>query len=165
MSKALEFRSRDTKFAVTIPGLQVKSLLNFACQAGRKETGGILVGYYSTKLDRAHVTIVSAPPPDSRAGGWSFQRGVRGLASWLGELWTAPARTYYLGEWHFHPYASPEASGHDRQQMRDISASADYRCPEPLLLILGGDPNGAWEPRVYVFPTAQAEPSDLRRVE
>lgn len=165
MNKALEFRSRDTRFAVRIPGPQVKSLLKFAREAGRRETGGILVGYYSTKLDCAHVTEVSAPPSDSKAGGWSFERGVRGLAKQLSTLWNASTRTYYLGEWHFHPYASPEASGDDRRQMRAISVNDDYRCPEPLLLILGGDPNSAWDARAYVFPVTQAGPSELRRVD
>jgi hypothetical protein len=77
---------------------------------------------------------------------------VSGVERWLAKLWSAPQRTYYLGEWHFHPYASPEASATDAAQMRTIATSAGYRCPEPLLLVLGGDPNGDWKLRAYVFP-------------
>lgn len=164
MKKTLEFESHDKRFALTIPGPQVRALLGFARRAGRRETGGLLVGYYGAQLDRAHVTVVSPPPPDSRASGWSFERGVRGLTSWLADLWSSPTQRYYLGEWHFHPHASPEASRDDRRRMVGISANKGYRCPEPLLLILGGDPNARWEARAYVFPAAQPEASELRRV-
>jgi hypothetical protein len=68
----------------------------------------------------------------------------------LEKLW--PKKDYYLGEWHFHPHAAAEPSGTDIGQMIEISTSTKYRCPEPLLLILGGDPNGSWHIRVFVFP-------------
>jgi integrative and conjugative element protein (TIGR02256 family) len=148
----LVFRSRDYRFGLTLGQAQVRTLLRFTRTAGAKETGGVLVGRYSEELDLAYITQVSAPPRDSKAGGYSFERGYQGLQAWLLKLWRAPEPTYYLGEWHFHPYASPEASGPDREQMRSIAASASYACPEPVLLILGGDPKGAWDVRAYVFP-------------
>jgi integrative and conjugative element protein (TIGR02256 family) len=151
MSLALAFRSADGRFGFVVPALQVRALLRFARKARHAETGGILVGSYSATLDCAHVTGVSAAPKDSKASGWSFERGVRGLERWLLKLWNVPQRSYYLGEWHFHPHASPEASLRDRTQMAAISQNPSYRCPEPLLLILGGDPNHIWNVRAYVF--------------
>jgi hypothetical protein len=36
--------------------------------------------------------------------------------------------------------------------MADVATDPAYRCTEPLLLILGGDPRKDWEVRAYVFP-------------
>src|SRR5262249_3629493 len=94
----------------------------------------------------------------------TFERGVDGLAAWLATLWRAPRKTYYLGEWHYHPHASPDASPQDRAQMITFSRNLAYACPEPLLVIVGGDPDGAWDARAYVFPVREGCIS-LRRVE
>lgn len=152
MSEVLEFWSEDRCFGLLLGRAQVQSLLRFTRKAHAEETGGVLVGRYSEALDCAEVTRVSAPPRDSKANRCSFERGSDGLGAWLLKLWGARARTYYLGEWHFHPYASAEASARDRAQMRSIATSARYACPEPVLLILGGDPRGVWDARAYVFP-------------
>jgi hypothetical protein len=111
------------------------------------------VGHYGEGLDWALVTKVSAAPRDSMAGRYSFERGVQGLERWLKRLWKAPRRAYYLGEWHFHPHGSAAASAHDRAQMTAISRSPAYRCPEPVLLIVGGDPGSSWRASAYVFPS------------
>ena len=122
------------------------------CQAAEgKETGGVLVGYYMPTLDCAVVTEVSGPPADSRASRTRFQRGVRGLKQWLTSLWNRSQRRYYLGEWHFHPYAAPCPSGDDCNQMCKIAASPEYHCPEPLLIIVGGNPGNDWSLSVHVF--------------
>ena len=57
-----------------------------------------------------------------------------------------------LGEWHFHPGARPVPSDTDLRQIREISESPDYSCPEALLVIIGGDPARAWEVGVYMSP-------------
>ncbi len=152
MVEALDLGSADRRFGLSLGKPQVRSLLRLTRAAGTKETGGILVGRYNDGLDRAEVLTVSRPPRDSKAGRYHFECGTEGLEAWLLKLWRSPARTYYLGEWHFHPYASAEASAHDRAQMRAIARDTRYACPEPVLLILGGDPRNAWQVRAYVFP-------------
>jgi integrative and conjugative element protein (TIGR02256 family) len=151
MKPTLTFRSSDGRFGLLLDEHRVEELLRFTRRAARRETGGVLVGYYENTLDRACVTQVSPPPRGSHASGWTFERGAAGLREWLASLWNAPRRRYYLGEWHFHPRASPEASGQDRAQMMAFAASREYACPEPVLLILGGDPRDAWDVRAYVF--------------
>jgi integrative and conjugative element protein (TIGR02256 family) len=163
MMPTLTFRSSDGRFGLLLDEHRAEELLRFARRAGRRETGGVLVGYYEHTLDRACVTQVSAPPPGSRGSGWTFERGSAGLREWLASLWNARRRTYYLGEWHFHPRASPEASGQDRAQMMALAASREYACPEPVLLILGGDPRDSWDMRAYVFPVRERG-IELRRV-
>lgn len=152
MSESLDLWSTDRRFGLSLGQAQVRTLLRFTRSAGAKETGGVLVGRYNDRFNRAEVRTVSSPPRDSKAGWCHFERGSAGLEVWLLKLWRARARTYYLGEWHFHPYASAEASAHDRAQMRAIAADTRYACPEPVLLILGGNPRGAWNALAYVFP-------------
>jgi integrative and conjugative element protein (TIGR02256 family) len=125
-------------------------MLDLAAKALPNETGGILVGRYTKELDYAVVSEASAPPSDSRAGRTWFTRGVRGLRRLLSRLWKQ--RTYFLGEWHFHPHAAPDPSGVDLEQLGTIASSKDYQCAAPLLVIIGGDPNDTWTLRAFVLP-------------
>jgi hypothetical protein len=36
--------------------------------------------------------------------------------------------------------------------MSRIADTVHYRCPEPVLLIVGGDPPAKWNLKAYVFP-------------
>jgi len=74
-------------------------------------------------------------------------RGVKGLETLLKRFWSK--NEYYLGEWHYHPNASASPSMQDISQMKEISRSIHYQCPEPVLLIIGGDYN-EYEIRVFV---------------
>lgn len=56
----------------------------------------------------------------------------------LDELWRRSKRRYYLGEWHFHPGGAAEPGPTDTEQMAKIMQSASYKCPEPVLLLVGG---------------------------
>lgn len=114
-----------------------------ACaRASGRETGGILVGHYTDALDCAVVTRASRAPSDSKRGATWFVRGVRGLQRWISRLWHEGR--YYLGEWHSHPGTDPTPSAIDIAQMRAIAGSSLYRCPEPILVIVGGGPRGGW---------------------
>lgn len=144
-----EFRSVDRRFGMKLPEAELDRMLAFCKKAGDQETGGILVGTYSQDLCYAIVKAASAAPEDSVGGATWFQRGVCGLQRWLNGLWSS--RTYYLGEWHFHPSAAPNPSGTDVSEMGQIAAKESYNCPEPILLILGGDPAREWRIRVFVF--------------
>lgn len=125
-------------------------MLSLCSKAKQNETGGILAGHYSGEHDWAEVTDVTGPPEDSRSGRTWFRRGVRGLQQLINQFWNRD-RSYYLGEWHYHPHAEPSPSRTDIVQMKEISQSERYQCPEPILLILGGDPDVEPKLRVFVF--------------
>lgn len=136
----MKFSSKDQRFKVVVSSTVLEQMVYYAKCSKRIETGGILIGAYSADLDCAMVSLASGPPSDSKAGQTWFYRGVKGLDKLLKKCF-ANAGTYYLGEWHFHPFASPSPSGQDLAQMKIIASDLRYNCPEPIMLILGGDPS------------------------
>jgi integrative and conjugative element protein (TIGR02256 family) len=146
-----EFRSEIGAFGVTI-GSDTLARILMACRRSLlEETGGILVGYYTDTLDCAVVTDASKRPPDSSSGRTWFTRGTVGLQGWLNGLWRRRNRRYYLGEWHFHPGGAAEPSPTDIEQMVKIAHVASYKCPEPVLMLVGGSADNHSDVRVYVF--------------
>ena len=144
-----QFRSPDKRIGVQITDAEMSRIIKQCGQAGRKETGGILVGRYTPNHDFAVVTAASNAPKDSRAGGTWFSRGVDGLQHWLNGLWKS--KSYYLGEWHFHPFALATPSGDDVAEMKLIANTESSHCPEPILMIVGGNPNTDRHVKVFVY--------------
>ena len=127
-------------------------------------TGGILVGRYSDDHSVAIVREATPPPPDSRQGHSWFSRGVSGLRDMLSKRWRDRERTYYVGEWHFHPADDIVPSAADFAQVIQIGHAKKYKCKEPLLIILGaGRIDGDHQFRIFVFP-AGTDPSELLSV-
>jgi len=151
----LKFKTLDGVFSLSVDYSIVEKILNLCKIAPNVETGGILVGQYNTDHDAALVTDISGPPEDSRKTHSTFFRGVKGLQIWLNHIWRSN-REYYLGEWHYHPFASAEASSVDIHQLKENSENGPLVCPEPVLLIIGGDPNSQWVARAYIYPKGQS---------
>jgi integrative and conjugative element protein (TIGR02256 family) len=151
----LEFWSDDRRYGLRVGGPHINRLLELCAESGPSETGGIFIGEYSAAHDCAIVTGVTAAPPDSRSGRTWFVRGVRGLQKMINRYWQRERR-YYLGEWHFHPLGSPIPSRTDIDQMKEIACSEQYHCPEPVLLIISGDPVGEWRAGAFVFRRRQS---------
>ena len=99
-----------------------------------KETGGILIGYYSTSLRNVYINEFGDAPEDSQSGFSYFIRGVKGLRNYLKTKWNLN-NEYYLGEWHFHPANVKEPSATDIFQMKIISVDERFNCKEPILII------------------------------
>lgn len=155
--------SADGRFGVEIQPGALRRALALCERAGTSETGGVIIGRYTASLDCAVVTELRGPPKDSRAGPTWFVRGAQGLADYLRTLWVRERR-YYLGEWHFHPRASARPSAQDVAQMQEIARDERYRCPEPLLLIIGGSPPSHHELAAFVaLATKSLTPLDRRR--
>jgi integrative and conjugative element protein (TIGR02256 family) len=143
--------SRDRKFGLSLKESLLLEGLKECTDSASQETGGILVGYYTPTHDCAVVTALSGPPEDSIHGPRLFERGTKGIQRWISRLWREQ-RHFYLGEWHFHPGGAPVPSSDDREQMKRLSKDKKLKCPEPILLIIGGNPQGAWTANAYVFP-------------
>lgn len=146
--------SKDRKFGLSLKESLMLEGLKECTDSGFHETGGILVGYYTPAHDCAIVTILSGPPEDSIRGPRLFIRGTKGVQRWISHLWRKQ-RHFYLGEWHYHPGGAPDPSQDDREQMQKFSKDRKLKCPEPILLIIGGNPKGAWTVNAHVFPADQ----------
>ena len=158
-AQGLERWTVDRRFGIRIPAGCLNRIIKLSQKADRVETGGILVGRYVSTHHCAEVTDVSGAPSDSKHSVSRFLRGILGLQRWLNRLWSKNG-TYYLGEWHYHPYAEAVPSSMDEDEIEDIAKSANYQCPEPLLLIVGGDPHHDWHWRAFVW-TADARLTEL----
>lgn len=132
----------------------VLNFLEFECsKVNGRETGGILLGYYSDDSSTAIITEATIPPRDSSCGYNWFQRGIAGLKSLLIHRWkNSSRRIFYIGEWHFHPAQMVIPSSEDYKQMQEISNSENYQCKEPIMLIIGNRINSTRHIRVFVFP-------------
>jgi len=134
-------------------------------KANGRETGGILIGYYSDDRSTAMVTEATAPPIDSSYGYNWFQRGISGLKSLLIGHWKNSSRKiFYIGEWHYHPARMVVPSDEDYKQMREISNSENYQCKEPIMLIIGNRINDTRQIRAFVFPRGR-KPSEYHPTE
>jgi integrative and conjugative element protein (TIGR02256 family) len=144
-------RTSDGTYGLQIEEPVLRALDQMCRDAGVIETGGVLVGRYSADLAVAIVREATPPPTDSRRGRSWFERGVAGLRDMLWQRWRSKERSYYLGEWHFHPAPRVEPSSDDFAQMARIAEAEGYDCKEPLLVILGaGQKGGRREMRAFV---------------
>jgi integrative and conjugative element protein (TIGR02256 family) len=115
------------------------------------ETGGILVGYYSSTLRTATAVLATPPPSDSKHGPTNFERGTNGLKQLLAACKKQTPPLHYLGEWHTHPAYNARASSTDIRQMDCFSFRRLYGAKSPLLLVVGGIPpdNLEWRASVH----------------
>lgn len=146
------YKSADKLFGLDINAKFIDGILACVQKAGKKETGGILIGSYNEQRDIAIVTKITGPTIDSKSGRTWFNRGTKGLQKLLNNAWQL--NQYYLGEWHFHPNASPDPSFCDQTQMIRIATCQQYKCPEPLLLIIGGS---LMDYRIKIFVVVEAK--------
>lgn len=160
----MRWRTVDGQYALIVGSRCWKRIEHECARSRHLETGGILIGYYTPDNSTAMVTGASSPPKDSKRGPTWFQRGVAGLSSVLRRLWYHPRRSYYIGEWHYHPSVSVKPSRDDIVQMVKISESTDYQCKEPIMLVVGEAVNGRRLARALVFP-AGTPPVEMRFLE
>lgn len=146
----LIFTSRNQSLKVVIPKTVLNEIHRFCKSSYPNETGGILVGFYTEQYNSAIISKLIPAPQDSKSGPTWFERGIKGVKRKLDQLWYKK-NEYYIGEWHYHPDSSSNLSNQDVKQMSDISSNDNYKCPEPILLIVGGRQK-SWEYSTYVFP-------------
>ena len=145
-------KTEDGVYGLVLEEQVQRELIRVCTKSGELETGGILIGYYTDDLSTAVVNEVSSPPTDSVRGFSSFSRGVVGLSRLLKRRWNSANRTYYLGEWHYHPVMQIKPSCIDMAQMLAIQADSKYYCNEPILLIVGKMHEEELRARAFVFP-------------
>ena len=146
---ATRFIAPDESLAVDIAPAALAGIFKACSATGKLETGGVLLGRYSDFGDRVRVLEGTGPPSDSQRSAFAFVRGVAGLTKRFRRAWDRGI--YYVGEWHLHPSAAPDPSPMDIRQISEVSRDPDYRCPHPVLVVIGGNPQVEWSVAVQVI--------------
>lgn len=155
MKSKLILHTEDGRFELWILQSPWRSIVEECDRSGALETGGILVGFHRDNQSIAVVNEAVMKPIDSSVGPNWFKRGVAGLRGFLKQRWGQKERSFYLGEWHYHPAEVVEPSQTDIIQMMRISEDPSYSCREPLMLIVGKSRRGQRQARVFVFPQGE----------
>lgn len=151
---------KEGEFAVSIAQEYIEVMVKCIRASRIRETGGVLIGYYTEDLKNAVVCEVTGPPSDSQAGRYWFKRGVKGLKALFQKVWKE--KQYYLGEWHFHPLGTTNPSPQDYWQMLDIASSHNYCCPEAIMIIIAGNAdNYVIEPFLTIRKEKRTYPMEL----
>lgn len=134
----LVFYNSDTNLKIELPIEQLELLHSLCDESNPYETGGIIIGKYSDDGSTALISEIINAPDDSIKKKTYFKRGINGLQKKLDSIW---GKSYYLGEWHYHPNSSPAPSRSDIEQMISLSNNIKLHCPEPILIVIGGNKN------------------------
>ena len=125
--------------------------------AGRRETGGCLLGRYTPDGRGLRVTRHVPRPPDSVGGLWNFTRGTAGLDDAVAAASRASGgHDGYVGEWHSHPRGHPSPSACDDATMEELVLDpAVTEVPVLLILSRSGPPlRRRWSAGIYVYSAA-----------
>ena len=153
MSRGQNWSTPCRGFSLRITAESWRQINSECGRADYIETGGVLVGHYSADGSMVFVTDALSPPKDSAQGKNWFHRGIAGLQTLFTKRWSDRVRSYYVGEWHYHPADTVEPSATDIAQMLSINADPRYCCLEPVLIIAGrSDIDGDRPCRAFVFP-------------
>lgn len=148
----LFFQDKSRMYNINLTKEVYEQMLCYCSKANPYETGGILIGNYSQNQTQANILQITPPPKNSGQAKCSFHRGSWGLKKILDTAWNYGQ--YYLGEWHYHPNASSVPSSIDNNQMKSLSKDKKLNCPEPILIIVGGDKNN-WNINVRLYVNGQ----------
>ena len=110
----------------------------------RKETGGILVGFYDTDREALRITDMSFAYPSDHGTWLRFSRNSQGHQEFVDNLWVNSGHTKaYLGEWHTHDQSSPIPSMTDRSTWKRIS-KRNNNFDQCYFMIIGREQHIIW---------------------
>ncbi len=125
-------------------------LLREAAELAPSETGGILMGYWST--DGAAVVVTNSVPggPAAVHQRSRFEPDPTWQREEVARLYRTSGRVHtYLGDWHTHPGGSARPSRLDKRTAKTIATAHEARSPRPVFIILSL--RDQIEIRAYIF--------------
>jgi integrative and conjugative element protein (TIGR02256 family) len=134
-----------------IPREVSKLLVKEAEHAFPNETGGVVMGYWSTDYSEVVITHAVDAGPLALHYPKSFIPDVNYQEIEIARIYEHSNRvSTYLGDWHTHPKGSSFLSYRDKRTLRRIANHRDARCPVPLMIVLGGGEDD-WFMSVWKF--------------
>ena len=92
----LLFQDKNQSYSVKFDTKAYEQMLYYCAISNPYETGGILIGNYSSNQAIANILQITSPPKNSRHSKCTFHRGIDGLKRILDLAWDQGQ--YYLGE-------------------------------------------------------------------
>lgn len=148
---------------VWLPRALVDRMVCDAERYGKRETGGMIVGYEGR--DRAGEVVVTeliAAGPKAKRGEYEFHPDGRWQRRELARLYEESGRVAtFLGDWHSHPHGLPLPSETDLETAARTAANERARAPRPLTIILGRDKDD-WIVIAFRYQAGKMVPARLR---
>ncbi|HEX3055044.1 MAG TPA: Mov34/MPN/PAD-1 family protein [Gaiellaceae bacterium] len=121
-----------------------------ASEHSPRETGGMLLGYWSAQ-GQAVITKTIPGGPGAVRMRTRFEPDGLWQQEILDEIYLRSGRiTTYLGDWHSHPVGVLRPSGRDKSTAKEVAKSQSARAPRPLTLI-GVEVGGGWKWGVFRY--------------
>jgi len=140
----------ESSLTVWLKGSALARMTDEADKEFPRETGGVLMGYWSNDTFQAVITHVIGPGPNAVHHLDSFTPDGEFQLSEIERIYRESGRIItYLGDWHTHPIGGGEPSKRDRKTLRKIASDPEARAPNPLMAIL--DRKDGWRETVWVL--------------
>jgi integrative and conjugative element protein (TIGR02256 family) len=124
-------------WSVRLSTAALTSMRQLLATAGRKETGGLLIGYVNGKRKIVYITHALAPSRDSSGTEDFFVRGTQGYPQAIKEIERKTGGLLgYVGDWHTHPGGPARPSALDHKTLAAIDRSLAPADIPGLLLIV-----------------------------
>lgn len=102
------------------------------------ETGGVLVGFFDSRLRAAVVTHASGPGPRALHRPTRFERDREFCQSFIdAHAGRTEGMLDFVGEWHKHPEADPRPSPVDQKTYRKLARDPNCHLDQVVVLITG----------------------------
>lgn len=133
------------KWEVRVHWHALEKITAWMKKAGKRETGGLLLGFAHKKRKIIYVTDALPPSRDSKGTPYAFKRGVKDYPEILDEV---AARTGdligYVGEWHTHPDGPADLSPTDLRAVEEIRRNLDVAGLPTHIIVCARDGIGSF---------------------
>ena len=105
-----------------------------------RETGGVLLGYWTKQFDEVVIAEATGPGTAAVHANDGFTPDSRFDTEEIAHRYRDSGRVHtYLGDWHTHPSGSSRLSALDRRTLAGIARHEPARTPAPIMAVLAGD--------------------------
>ena len=127
-------------------------IVRLAVQEAPRETGGVLMGYWTVDGSDVVITHVVGPGAAALHTPTRFVPDHDAHLRQIAAIYFESDRiSTYLGDWHSHPGGRSVLSARDRRTLRRIAATRSARTDCPLMGIVAGDEEEDWHLAVWIL--------------
>lgn len=128
----------------------VAAMWDWAGLAFPLETGGILMGYWTSDRMSVVITDIIGPGAAARLGTRGFRPDSESQLAEIDRIYTGSGRVItYLGDWHTHPSGPQALSLTDLRTLHRIATDPAARAPHVLMGLLVGPPGDSQKPAFW----------------